>query len=100
MTKQHIIDEIRRTAKLNGGRPLGWKRFESETGIRYADWFGKYWKSWGDGVREAGLLANTMQGPIAEEHLLDRYVSLARELGRVPVRGDLLLKRRSDPTFP
>src|SRR6266545_7018561 len=100
MTKQHIIEEIRRTAELNGGKPLGWKKFEGETGIRYHDWFGKHWKSWGDALREAGFRANTMQGPIAEDELLERYASLARELGRVPVRGDLMLKRRSDPTFP
>src|SRR6266545_1989302 len=100
MTKQHIIEEIRRTAELNGGKPLGWKRFEGETGIRYHDWFGKHWKSWGDAVRAAGLQPNAMQGRIAEDELLDRYASLARELGRVPVKGDLLLKRRSDSTFP
>ncbi len=100
MTKQHIVDEIKRTAKANGGKPLGWKRFEGETGIRYHDWFGKHWKSWGDAVRDAGLRANAMRGPIAEVELLDRYASLARELGRVPVKGDLLLKHRSDPTFP
>ena len=100
MSKQHIIEEIRRTAKLNGGKPLGWKKFEGETGIRYHDWFGKHWKSWGDALREAGFQANTMQRPIAEDELLERYASLARELGRVPVRGDLMLKRRSDPTFP
>ena len=100
MTKQHIIEEIRRTAELNGGKPLGWKKFEGETGIRYHDWFGKHWKSWGDALREAGFQANTMQGPISEDELLERYASLARELGRVPVRGDLMLKRRSDPTFP
>ena len=28
MDKQHIIDEIRRTAKDNGGAPLGMDRFQ------------------------------------------------------------------------
>jgi hypothetical protein len=48
--KAHILDEIRRTAKANGGAPLGRARFEDETGIRAADWYGKHWRSWGEAV--------------------------------------------------
>ena len=55
MDKQRIIDEIRRTAKANGGVALGWRRFEEETGIRYYDRYGQYWTRWGDAVREAGF---------------------------------------------
>jgi len=33
-SKNIIIDEIRRTAKDNGGKPLGQARFENETGIK------------------------------------------------------------------
>jgi Meiotically Up-regulated Gene 113 (MUG113) protein len=98
--KNKILEEIRRTAAENSGRPLGWKRFESETGIRYHDWFGKYWKSWGDAVRDAGLTPNTMQGRMADDDLLGRYAAFVRELGRAPVKGDLRLKRQSDATFP
>src|SRR5437870_4226520 len=43
MNKDHIIAEIQRTAKTNGGVPLGWRRFEAETGIRYYDWYGQFW---------------------------------------------------------
>jgi hypothetical protein len=100
MTKHHILEEIRRTAAANGGTPLGFKRFQRETGIRYADWFGKYWKGWGDALREAGFEPNTLQLRIADEVLLERFVDLTRELGRIPVKGDLRLKRRSDPAFP
>jgi hypothetical protein len=42
--RQHILDEIRRTAKANCGVPLGKSRFEQETGIRYYDWFGRFWQ--------------------------------------------------------
>jgi hypothetical protein len=37
MIKQHIIDEIVRTAEKNGGSPLGKKRFQLETGIKESD---------------------------------------------------------------
>jgi hypothetical protein len=36
--KQHILDEIKRTAAANGGVALGWRRFMAETGIRAHDW--------------------------------------------------------------
>ena len=100
MTRQRILDEIRRTAAANNGKPLGWRAFERQTGIRYADWFGKFWKAWGEALNEAGFERNTMQGRFADEDLLRRYAELVRELGRVPVKGDLLLKRCSDPSFP
>jgi Homing endonuclease associated repeat len=61
MSKQQILDEIRRTAKANGGLPLGHKRFEQETGIGYHDWWGKHWGRWNDALQEAGFAPNTLQ---------------------------------------
>jgi hypothetical protein len=100
VTKQHILEEIRRTAEANGGRPLGFRAFQLETGIRYADWFGRYWKSCGDAVREAGFEPNVLRSRISDAELLERFVQFARDLGRVPVKGDMRLKRRNDPDFP
>jgi len=100
MTKAHILKEIVRTAKENGGKPLGWRKFESETGIKYADWHAKHWVHWSDAVREAGLVPNQFQRSYESSELLDRYARLARELGRLPVSGDLRMKARHDPEFP
>jgi hypothetical protein len=100
MDKEHILCEIKRTAEENGDKPLGSARFQAATGIRESDWFGKYWKSWGDALREAGFRPNEMQAPYDEEVLIKALIDLTRELGRFPVKGDLLLKRRQDASFP
>jgi len=38
MNKQHILQEIKRTATANDGIPLGRLRFFRETGIKESDW--------------------------------------------------------------
>ncbi len=38
MKKEHILNEVRRTAK--NGVPLGDSRLEKETGIKKSDWYG------------------------------------------------------------
>jgi hypothetical protein len=100
MTKQHIIDEIKRTAKANGGEPLGVRRFLTETGIKESDWKGRFWIRWSDAVREAGFEANQKQVAIDEKLLLERLVALIRELGHFPIKAELRMKRMADSTFP
>jgi hypothetical protein len=101
MTRQHILDEIRRTAKANGGVPLGKERFQRETGIGYHDWFGKHWSRWGDAVREAGFAPNAFfRDAFDDDELLEKLIALIRQIGRFPAMGDLRMRKRSDPTFP
>jgi hypothetical protein len=100
ISKEQIVSEIRRTAKENGDRPLGQDRFLVETGIRIADWHGIYWARWGDALREAGFAPNEFQAAIPEDALLEKYVALIRELGHLPVKGELRLKRKTDSSFP
>ncbi len=100
MNKDHIIGEIRRTAKANGGVPLGWRRFYAETGIGYYDWFGQFWTRWSDAVRDAGFEPNRMSEAFDDEVLLEKLVLLTRRLERVPIQGDLLLAAKNDTTFP
>jgi hypothetical protein len=100
VTKEHIIAEIRRTAEENGGVALGKDRFFQATGIKEADWDGRYWSRWGDALREAGYEANTLQEGFADEFLLEKVAALIRELGRFPVRSELRLARRRDSSFP
>jgi hypothetical protein len=100
LRRDDILREIARTAAANGGIPLGEARFESATGIKRLDWYGKHWAKWGDAVREAGFMPNELQGAFEDELLFGKYAEYARELGRLPTAGELRLKRRKDPDFP
>jgi hypothetical protein len=100
MDKQHIINEIQRMAKANGGVALGLRKFESETGIKMSDWLGEHWARWNDALREAGFAANQLNLATPVGDLLGKYATFAQELGRLPARGDHLFKERRDAEFP
>ena len=99
LTKQDIINEIQKTAKQNGGVPLGIDRFAKETGI--STWeIGKHWARFGDAQQEAGFSPNQKMIAHDEEFLLSSFVDLMRELGQFPTRGEMRLKRSKQPDFP
>lgn len=100
VTKDHILSEIRRLAEANGDKPLGRNRFLDETGIREADWLGRYWARWGDAVREAGLEPNQMQARADDEEAIRLLAVETRKLGHLPTYAELRMCRRSDPSFP
>ena len=76
MKRQHIIDEIKRTAAANGGAPLGVARFLQETGIKVTDWEGRFWVRWGDALREAGFEPNQFNAAYDKTMLIEIFVSL------------------------
>lgn len=100
MDKQNIINEIKRTAKGNGGKPLGAQRFSQATGIKECDWLGKHWARWGDAVSEAGYEPNSMQGSYSDEYIIQKFVSLIVELDKYPVATEIKIKARHDKSFP
>ena len=100
MDKSYILNEISRLTEENGGKPLGKIRFLKETGIKESDWYGKHWNKWSDAIEEAGFTPNSLQQPLDEELLLQKIVDLIIEIGKYPVKGDLLMKARSDSSFP
>lgn len=100
ITKTHIISEIKRTSRENGGAPLGIARFETETGINRSDWLGKFWARWGDALVEAGFQPNALQGARDDEELLESLAMFAREIGHFPVTNEIRLKARAEPGFP
>jgi hypothetical protein len=100
LNKDHVLQEIRRIAEANGGSPPGLNTFESETGIKKHQVVGVLWSRWSDAIREAGLKPNQLQVAYDRTFLLEKYVILARELGRLPTKGDLGVKHRHAPGFP
>lgn len=100
MTKTHVLQEIKRTAAANGGVPLGWRRFETETGIKEYEWLGKIWARWSDALREAGFTPDQFQEAYGKTELLEKYARLAQELGRLPTANDLRLKGSLDANYP
>jgi hypothetical protein len=100
VTREHIVSEIRRLAEANGGKPLGRERFRDETGIREADWLGRYWARWSDAVTEAGLTPNTLQSKFDDQEALRLLALEVRRLGHLPTHAEMRLRRREDATFP
>jgi hypothetical protein len=98
MERQHILEEIRRTAVE--GRPLGRTRFYTETGIREHDWLGQYWKSWSDAVIEAGFEPLSFNEKFDDEKVFKSILELTRKLGKFPTIPEMQLERKSNPEFP
>lgn len=98
MDKQHILNEIRRSAKV--GKPLGIQAFVTATGIREHDWRGKYWARWGDALIEAGYSPNDWVAPHEESHIFQSLLELTRKLKKYPTGAEIGLERRANKNFP
>lgn len=99
VTRDEILDEIRRTAAENGGRPLGFRRFEEVTGIGPYAWT-KYWPRFTEAQREAGLEPTKWNPALDADLLIEQYVGVVRRLGKVPTFNELRVERNRDPSFP
>ena len=100
MDRPTIIAEIKRIALGNGGRAPGREAFERTTGIKMAEWYPHLWLRWGDALQEAGYAPNLLQGKVRDEALIGKYIEFVRELGRIPVEGEIRRKAREDRSFP
>ena len=99
LTKQQILDEIKRTAKETGGKPLGTASFERETGIGYYDW-GRYWPKFSDAQQEAGFIPNQPYTAHPNEFLIEKMIIKIRKFGKYPTLGELRVETNNDPDFP
>jgi hypothetical protein len=100
MDKNEILAEIKRLAVRAGGKPPGMGLFERETGLRKDNWFPHLWLRWSEALAEAGYTPNRLQSAYTSDFLAEKYVELVRELGRIPIKGELLRKAKADESFP
>ena len=96
--REHIIDEIRRTAV--DGRALGRMRFEAETGIKEADWLGRYWVKWSDALAEAGFPPNELATAYSQDTIVLALITMVEDLGKWPTDAERRLYRREHPDMP
>ena len=100
VSRDFIIAEIRRLADENGGRPLGKRAFEAETGIKEGKWYGVHWTRWNDAVEEAGYKPNEKQMKFDSADLIRKIAEFALELNQIPNNPVMRMRRRIDPSFP
>ena len=100
MDKEQILSAIKCAAFDNDGRAPGREAFESATGIRMAEWYPHLWLRWGDALSDAGYAPNALQAKMSDAAVIEKYVGFMREIGRVPVEGEIRRKAREDQSFP
>ncbi|MFO0859635.1 MAG: GIY-YIG nuclease family protein [Phycisphaerales bacterium] len=100
MTKEEILDEIKRTAAGNGGVALGWEAFRSRTGIAHSEWLGKHWARWSEAIAEAGFAPNRLQAASDPFELLEKVAGLSHSLGRLPTEPDIRLAVKKGMKLP
>jgi hypothetical protein len=98
--RDEILEQIRRLAQANGGKPPGSRLFEAQSGIRESDWRGRYWARWGDAVSEAGLQRNTKRVKFEEEFVLTKLAQACRHYGKMPTAMELRMYNKVDGSFP
>jgi hypothetical protein len=98
--KQFIIGEIQRTAALNGGKPVGVRRFETETGIAEHEWRGTYWARWSDALLEAGFEPLEWTTGSTIDEILEVLAKLVRQYGKYPTVSEILIEKRTNQTVP
>jgi hypothetical protein len=96
MTRQNILDFIRRTAE--NGVPLGEDRL-AKLGLAPTVWQ-RYWARLSAAQRECGFTPNKRQEAYPDEKAFAGLAALARELGWFPTSRDRIVKGRDDPDFP
>ncbi len=100
MEKHQILEEIRRTAKCNGGTPLGIRSFCEATGLKQHKIIGVFWARWSEAVTEAGFAPNETPERMETDDVARQVACLIRTLGHFPSLPEFAICKRNDDTFP
>ena len=100
MDRPHIVAEITRIALANDGKAPGREKFERESGIKMHEWYPHLWLRWGDALQEAGFAPNKLVIALSNDVIVEKYIELIRELGRLPLDGEVRRKGKQDSSFP
>ncbi|NOT46885.1 MAG: GIY-YIG nuclease family protein [Acidobacteria bacterium] len=100
MDKKFILDKIKMIAIENGGKAPGFQVFTRSSGIQKSDWYPHIWLRWSDALKDAGLEANEFNARSSDDEVFGKYAQFVREIGRMPVFGELTLRRLNDSSFP
>ncbi len=98
--KEFILGEIRRTANINNGEPVGVRKFETETGIAAYEWCGVHWARWSDALMEAGFEPLAWTTGSSVEEILQELAILVRQYGRYPTNSEVLLNKKNNEKIP
>lgn len=100
LTKDKVLNEIRRVAAENGGIAPGKVTFLTATGIRESDWIGRLWTSWSAAVREAGLEPRTMNLRLQDDVVLRAAAQIVRKCGRFPTAAEIRFECNTGSGLP
>lgn len=100
MTKNNLVELLRRIAHENGGLPPGEERFYRETKLtRMALWDADI-RSYGDLCELAEFPRNCLKQRKTPDQLLEPLAILTVKLGHFPNDTDRRMANRQDRTFP
>jgi hypothetical protein len=100
MDRQFVIDEIRRIAAENGGKPPGMEKFRRESGIPKAQWLGVHWVNWSDALTEAGFQPNSFAAAIDKKILLGILARATRDFKKLPTDAEFMFYMQGKKDFP
>ena len=100
LTKEQILNEVRRYSKKNGGKTPSEKKLFENTEVGIYDRM-RYWPNYGSLIKDAGLKPNKFdKTKYNHNQLCEIFIEVIRENSKWPTRCFLDVKHHNEPSFP